>query len=73
MNNSKEKFAYLYNLDQINYYLSKGICPLEMGIHFQSRRTWCKFSWDGTTNVFSEWCNRKNIMNKMKEGINNGK
>jgi len=40
MNNSteetsptKEKVTYLYNMLQANFYLSKGICPLEIGIN----------------------------------------
>ena len=57
MNNStEEKVTYLYNFDQINFYFSKGICPLEIGFHPVSRKSWCKFSWSGTTDVFHEWC-----------------
>jgi len=29
---TKEKVTYLYNILQINYYLSHGICPKQIGI-----------------------------------------
>jgi len=63
----KEKVTYIYNFDQINFYLKNGVYPLEIGVHPQSRRAWCKFSWNGSTNIFTEWCNRKAILNKLKK------
>lgn len=28
----KEKVTYIYNFDQINFYLKNGVCPLEIGV-----------------------------------------
>ena len=39
----KEKVTFLYNMLQVNFYLSKGICPLEIGINSTTKRTWVKF------------------------------
>jgi len=58
-NLDKEKVTYIYNFDQINFYFSKGICPREIGVHPQTRKSWCKFGWDQTTDVFVEWVTRK--------------
>jgi len=55
----KEKVTFLYNMLQVNFYLSKGICPLEIGINSTTKRTWVKFSWDGSTKAYEEWCTRK--------------
>jgi len=55
----KEKVTFLYNMLQVNFYLSKGICPLEIGINSTTRRTWVKFSWQGSTKAYEEWCTRK--------------
>ena len=55
----KEKVTYLYNILQINYYLANGICPKEIGINSTTKRVWACFSWDGTTEIFTRWCQRK--------------
>jgi hypothetical protein len=60
----KEKPTYLYNMLQVNFYLSRGICPLEIGINSTTRKTWVKFGWNQTTNIYQEWCNRKSTLNK---------
>jgi len=58
---TKEKVTYLYNILQINYYLSHGICPKQIGINSTTKRVWAEFSWEGTTEIFGKWCQRKVI------------
>ena len=75
---TKEKVTYLYNILQINYYLSHGICPKQIGINSTTKRVWAEFSWEGTTEIFGKWCARKKENNTLnnnlkKEGINDGK
>jgi len=55
----KEKVTFLYNMLQVNFYLSKGICPLEIGINSTTKRTWVKFGWYDSTKAYEEWCTRK--------------
>jgi len=55
----KEKVTYLYNVLQINYYLSHGICPKQIGINSTTKRVWAMFGWDQTTEIFTQWCQRK--------------
>ena len=59
INQTKEKVTYLYNILQINYYLSHGICPKEIGINSTTKRVWAMFGWDQTTEIFTRWCQRK--------------
>jgi len=56
---TKEKVTYLYNILQINYYLSHGICPIQIGINSTTKRVWAMFGWDQTTEIFGKWCQRK--------------
>ena len=56
---TKEKVTYLYNVLQINYYLSHGICPKQIGINSTTKRVWAMFGWDQTTEIFGKWCQRK--------------
>jgi len=56
---TKEKVTYLYNILQINYYLSHGICPKQIGINSTTKRVWAEFGWDQTTEIFGKWCARK--------------
>jgi len=58
-NQKKEKVTYLYNILQINYYLSHGICPKQIGINSTTKRVWAMFGWDQTTEIFGKWCARK--------------
>ena len=58
---TKEKVTYLYNVLQINYYLSNGICPKQIGINSTTKRVWAMFGWDQTTEIFTRWCQRKVI------------
>jgi len=75
---TKEKVTYLYNVLQINYYLSHEIYPKQIGINSTTKRVWAMFGWDQTTEIFSRWCGRKKENNTInnnlkKEGINDGK
>lgn len=54
----QERFVYIYNPVQSNFYLSQGITLKETGIHPSTKRVWYKFSYDDTLDVYSEWCTR---------------
>lgn len=66
-NDTKEKVTYLYNMLQVNFYLSKGIYPLEIGINSTTHKTWVKFSWHGTTDIYEQWCDRKSTVKNKNE------
>ncbi len=59
MKTKKDGNVYIYNPEQANFYISKGVNPESTGIHPKTRRVWYKFDYNKTLEVYSEWCNRK--------------
>jgi hypothetical protein len=51
-------FVYIYNIEQAQFYISKGIKVIDTGINKRTNRVWYKFSYDDTLQTYSEWCNR---------------
>ena len=57
-NNTNKKYIYLYNLDQAEFYFSKGITPLKVGKGTRGD-TFVQFlNSDEVQSAFDEWCNR---------------
>ena len=52
------RYIYIYNPIQSNYYISQGIMIKETGIHPETKKTWYKFGYEETLEVYSKWCNR---------------
>lgn len=52
----KSNVVYIYNLAQANFYMQKGIKPLDVGIHDVTNKTWFKFDYYETQLAYSEWC-----------------
>lgn len=56
MNN---KFIYIYNLVQAEFYFSKGIAPYRIGLSSQ-KNVFAQFlKTDELENAFTDWCTRK--------------
>lgn len=66
MNNTKKEsnVVYIYNVFQCNFYLSKGCKLLETGVHPSTKKTWYKFDYYDTYDIYSEWCQNKSKFNK---------
>lgn len=58
MTDQNEKSVYIYNPEQANFYVSKGIMMKATGVHPTTKRVWYKFGFDETTEVYSQWCTR---------------
>lgn len=50
--------VYIYNLQQVNFYISKGIVPLKTDIHRRTKKTFFVFKKSDTENAYAEWCGR---------------
>ena len=54
----EERYSYIYNPIQANFYISQGVMIKEVGIHPVSKKMWFKFSYNGSYKTYSEWCLR---------------
>jgi hypothetical protein len=55
----KSGFVYIYNPQQAAFYISKGMEVKDTGINKTTNKVWYKFGYQETSEVYSEWCNRK--------------
>ena len=56
--------VFIYNLRQADFYFSKGILPLNVGVG-SKKDTYVKFAKSDELMVaFKEWCNMKTPINK---------
>jgi len=61
---NNNEVVFIYNLRQADFYFSKGIIPLNVGVG-NKKDTYVKFSKsDELMSAFKEWCNSKTPMNK---------
>jgi len=58
MNNQERKVMYLYNIEQVSFYISQGCKPINTGIHPQTKMVWNKFYKDETEQAYNLWMNR---------------
>jgi len=56
--NTKSGVVYIYNPLQAAFYISKGINPLETGVHNKTKKTFFKFDYLDSSEVYFEWCAR---------------
>lgn len=56
--NEKSGFIYIYNPLQAAFYISKGIKPIETGVHYKTNKTFFKFSYQESSDAYFEWCGR---------------
>lgn len=50
------KKFYIYNLEQINFYLNYKVCPVEIGVHSKSKNAFAVFYEKDTREVYDLWC-----------------
>lgn len=50
-----EMLQYIYDLNQANFYISKGVKPVEIGIHDKTKKTFVVFKREELTPIFYEW------------------
>ena len=55
----KSNLVFIYNILQSNFYLSKGVIPLEIGINSLTNRVWLKFNYFESQQAYEEWVKRK--------------
>ena len=53
------KFIFIYNLIQAEFYFHKGIAPYRVGLSSQKNVFVQFLKTDELTNAFTDWCNRK--------------
>jgi len=58
-NNKTNKFIFIYNLIQAEFYFNKGIAPYRVGLSSQKNVFVQFLKTDELTNAFTDWCNRK--------------
>lgn len=58
MKNESRKVMYLYNLEQVAFYLQQGCKPIDTGINPNTNKVWNKFYKDETEQAYSLWMNR---------------
>lgn len=59
MNKKEQRYFYIYNLGQANYFISNGLVPIMVG-KSDSGTVYIKFVRDEEAeNIFTKWCNRK--------------
>ena len=56
---NQERYVYIYNTLQANFYASKGVVLKATGVHPETKKVWYKFLFDESYDAYSEWCNRK--------------
>ena len=54
----ERKVMYLYNMEQVNFYMSQGCNAIETGIHPTTKKVWHKFYKDETEQAYELWMNR---------------
>ena len=61
---NNNEVVFIYNLCQADFYFSKGILPLNVGVG-SKKDTYVKFAKsDELMIAFKEWCNSKTPINK---------
>jgi len=61
---NNNEVVFIYNLCQADFYFSKGILPLNVGVG-SKKDTYVKFAKsDELMTAFKEWCNMKTDCNK---------
>jgi hypothetical protein len=53
-----DKYIFIYNLTQAEFYFSKGIAPLRVGMGTKGDIFVQFLKTDELKNAFNEWCNR---------------
>ena len=56
---NNNKFIFIYNLIQAEFYFNKGIAPYRVGLSSQKNVFVQFIKNDELTNAFTDWCNRK--------------
>jgi len=56
---NNNKFIFIYNLIQAEFYFNKGIAPYRVGLSSQKNVFVQFLKNDELTNAFTDWCNRK--------------
>ena len=56
---NNNKFIFIYNLIQAEFYFNKGIAPYREGLSSQKNVFVQFLKNDELTNAFTDWCNRK--------------
>ena len=56
---NNNKFIFIYNLIQAEFYFHKGIAPYRVGFSSQKNVFVQFLKNDELTNAFTDWCNRK--------------
>ena len=56
---NNNKFIFIYNLIQAEFYFHKGIAPYRVGLSSQKNVFVQFLKTDELTNAFTDWCNRK--------------
>jgi hypothetical protein len=53
-----KKDFYIYNMIQSNFFLSRGLSPVEVGFSSKNKKVYLKFIRnEASQKVFDEWCN----------------
>ena len=61
---NNNNFVFIYNMRQAEFYFSKGIMPLSVGVG-SKKDTYVKFAKsDELMSAFKEWCSSKTPVNK---------
>jgi len=55
----QERYVYIYNPLQSNYYISQGVMIKEVGIHNVTKKPWYKFSFLESEEAYHDWCVRE--------------
>lgn len=56
--NTRSKDFYIYNLEQANFFLQKGLVPIEVGLGTM-KTMFVRFRRDDEAErVFTQWCNK---------------
>jgi len=56
-NDSVDKYVYLYDLVQVQFYISKGKMVKDVGVHYATKKMWHKFDRKDTADVYELWKN----------------
>lgn len=59
MNNTNNKKVYIYNPNQVNYYIQNGMKVLGTGIHSRTKKTFWIFDFNETEEIYVKWINNK--------------
>ena len=55
----ENKYLYIYNIKQVDFYLRNKCYPINCGINPSTNKIWHKFIKKDTSKVYLQWLNNK--------------